>query len=95
MDDRISEGSALSPVEADSQTTSSAMSDEDLDTWRFRKVGGSWAAASVRTFFATAPGCPNERHGMRDCECRAFRTAFNARTFIAAHNRDSVSEDSP
>jgi hypothetical protein len=52
------------------------------DTWRLRKVNGSWAANGP-TYYATAPGCPDDYHAMRDCDCRPFKSMFAARQFIA------------
>lgn len=59
---------------------------EDINTWRLRRVSGSWASSGA-SWFATAPGCPNAYHPMRACKCRSFKNAVEARSFILDSNR--------
>lgn len=53
-----------------------------MSTWRIKPMSGGSGTIS-HSVIAIAPGCPDERHPTRDCECKVFRSAAQAEAYVA------------
>lgn len=61
---------------------------DDLSTWRHRTITASGGRVN---HVATAPGCPNEPHAMRDCGCEVFKSRRDANAY--ARDQSGMGED--
>lgn len=53
-----------------------------MSTWRIVAMRGG-SGTITHPVIAVAPGCPDDRHPTRDCECTVFRNRKQAETFVA------------